>query len=317
VTTALVAAAGGIGDLIRITPLITVCRALGHEVDLLIAPDYADADALLREARDLRRIFRDRSPWTGAGTIDRGGLDGASYDVVIVSALAASCRPRVRATRWLDFDRSLWLRDGDSACVAAIARQLGWEAPLPPPFVIPSARVFGLSPGTVALHPGCKANWPWKKWHGFDALAALLPDVVVIGTPADLENRRTYFAKPFAWPAHARSFVGELSLADTAALLSECAALVSNDSGLMHVAAALGVPTFGVFGITSPAREALPLPNMRPITKGLACEPACRRGPWGRRDCEFHLECLRTLTPGDVLGRLRQELPDLIWTTSN
>ena len=225
--------------------------------------------------------------------------------------------PRVRTARWLEFDRARWLRDGDVACVEAIARQLGWEGELPPPFVIPSERVFDLPPGTVALHPGCKANWPWKKWHGFDALAARLPRVVVIGTAEDLENRQTYFARPFAWPAHARSFVGELSLADTAALLSECAALVSNDSGLMHVAAALGIPTFGVFGITSPAREALPLSNMVPVTKGLSCEPACRQGPWGRRDCQFHLECLRTLTADDVLGRMRQAAPDLLWTTSS
>lgn len=314
---ALVAAAGGIGDLVRMTPLVTVCHALGYDVDLLIAPDYTDADALLRGARCVRRLFCDRSAWTGAGGVDLGGLDATVYDVAVASALAGSRRRPVRAVRWLEFDRARWLRDGDSACVATIARQLGWQDALPPPFVVPSARAFDLPPGTIALHPGCKANWAWKKWHGFDALAARLPRVVVVGTPADAENRQTYFARPFVWPAHARSFVGELTLADTAALLSECAALVSNDSGLMHVAAALGIPTFGVFGITSPAREALPLSNMVPITKGLPCEPACRREPWGRRDCQFHLECLRSLTPDEVLERMREVLPDDLWTTSS
>jgi ADP-heptose:LPS heptosyltransferase len=136
--------------------------------------------------------------------------------------------------------------------------------------------------------------------------------VVVVGTPSDGDNGRTYFARPFVWPAHARGYVGALDLADTAALLAECAALVSNDSGLMHVGAALGIPTFGVFGITSPAREAMDLPNMVPVTKGLACEPACRRGSWGRRDCALHLECLRTLTPGDVLDRMLDVVPDLL-----
>jgi hypothetical protein len=306
---ALIEAAGGIGDLVRITPLVTVCHRLGFDVDLLIAPDYPDAGDLLHGARGVRRMFRDRSPWTGAGDADIAGLDESPYDVAIVTALAASRRRPVRAGRRLEFDRSCWLREGDGACVAAMARQLGWRGPLPPPFVMPSARSFDLPPGTVALHPGCKATWPWKKWHGFDALASRLPRVVIVGTPSDFDNGHTYFGRPFAWPAHAKCFAGVLNLADTAALLSECAALVSNDSGLMHVAAALGIPTFGIFGITSPAREALAVPNMLPVTKGLPCEAACRRAAWGRRDCEFHLECLRALTPDDVLDRLRDALP--------
>jgi Glycosyltransferase family 9 (heptosyltransferase) len=314
---ALVVAAGGVGDLVRITPLVSVCDALGYDVDMLIDSDFDGAGDLFGDARAVRRVFSRSDSSTHAGTVDRTGPVATMYDVAILGAMASRSRQAIRAGRILEFDRSRWLREGDCACVAAIARQLGWQGSLPPAFVVPSSRVFDLPPGTVALHPGCKANWPWKKWHGFDALAASFPSVVIVGTTADLENRRTYFARPFTWPTHARSFVGALTLADTAALLSECAALVANDSGLMHVAAALGVPTFGVFGITSPAREAMPVPNMVAVTKGLPCEPACRRGPWGRRDCDLHLECLRTLTPDEVLGRMRRELPELLWTTSN
>lgn len=309
---ALISAAGGIGDLVRATPLIAVCGGLGYDVDVLVAPDYPDAASLLRGARGVRRLFRDRSPFSVAGDVDLAGLDATTYDVAIVTALAAGRRHVARAARVLQFDRARWLRGGDIVCVADAARQLGWTGPLPPPFVVTSARSFDLPAGTVALHPGCKANWPWKKWHGFDALAARLPRVVVVGTRADMENGGTYFRGPFNWPPHARSFVGELDLADTAALLSECAALVANDSGLMHVGAALGIPVFGLFGITSPAREALPVSNMLPVTKGLPCEPGCRQGSWGRRDCEFHLECLRSLTPDDVLDRILRVLPGLL-----
>ena len=55
----------------------------------------------------------------------------------------------------------------------------------------------------------------------------------------------------------------------------------------------------------------MPLPNMLPVTGGLPCEPDCRRQPWGRRDCHRHLECLRTLTAGQVLARLREHVPAL------
>jgi ADP-heptose:LPS heptosyltransferase len=109
--------------------------------------------------------------------------------------------------------------------------------------------------GTVALHPGCKPDWPWKKWHGFEDLAHRLPHVVVVGSPHDSDNARTYFARRFVWPSHVQDFAGALPLTNTAALISECAALVANDSGLMHLGVALGVPTFGIFGITSPVRR--------------------------------------------------------------
>jgi hypothetical protein len=307
VPAAVISTAGGVGDLVRMTPLVGVCHALGFEVDLLVEADYADASALVRDLPGVRRLFRNRSRWTGAGPVDLRGIDSETYDVAIFTAFTQSI-PSIRARRSLTFDRTQWFQDGDVACVRRVAAELGWHSSLPPPKIIPSRRRFDLEPGTVALHPGCKPNWPWKKWHGFANLAARLPRVVLVGTPADLDNTRTYFVAPFQWPAHVRDFTGQLDLPDTAALLSECAALVSNDSGLMHVAVALGVQTFGIFGITSPAREAMPMPNMLPVTKGLPCEPACRRGAWGRRDCPLHLECLRSLTADDVLARIEAVL---------
>ena len=113
-----------------------------------------------------------------------------------------------------------------------------------------------------------------------------------------------------------------MNLPDTAALLRQCAGLVSNDSGMMQLAVALNIPTWGIFGITSPEREGVPASNFFPITKGLSCEPGCRKERWGRRDCEHHLECLRTLQPADVLRHVRsvtaprqptpkQRVPDL------
>jgi 2-polyprenyl-3-methyl-5-hydroxy-6-metoxy-1,4-benzoquinol methylase len=174
-----------------------------------------------------------------------------------------------------------------------------------------SNRRFDLAPGTIAIHPGCKYEWPWKKWHGFSELARLFANVVIVGTNEDLRTENTYFERGFDWPEHARIFIGKLDLRDTAALLQQCAALVSNDSGLMHLGVALGVPTFGIFGITNPEREMISAPQMFPITKGLPCEPACRKGAWGRRDCEYHLRCLKTLTPEEVFMKVTATLPEL------
>ncbi|MBN9509429.1 MAG: glycosyltransferase [Alphaproteobacteria bacterium] len=307
---ALVAAAAGIGDVLRTTPLVRALHGLGYAVDVLLAPDCAETADLLRGAPEIRRLIVAGHGANLQAAPPIPELDGCEYDVAASTTWGAPLARRVKAARLLTFARADWLAEGDSASVARIARALGWQGALPEPFALPSPRDFALAPGTIALHPGCKPGWPWKRWHGFDALAHQLAHVVVVGTEADLDNAGTYFGTPFAWPAHVRNFAGQLSLSDTAALIRQCAALVANDSGLMHLGVALGVPTFGIFGITSPAREAMPSRHMIPVTQKLACEPGCRKQPWGRRDCEHHLECLKMLTPDDVMERITEHLAE-------
>ena len=308
---ALVSAALGVGDILRVTPLIRVIHQLGYEVDVLLATDYGDAVELLEGAPEIRRIFQLPSPRRGTAPSQLEGLNKQTYDLATFTAWSVSLRDHVQARSMHLFEREHWLAEGDSRCVERMARELGWNDELPPPFAMASSRKFGLPPGTIAIHPGCKYEWPWKKWHGFDELACLFSNVVIVGTEEDRRTDNTYFARPFAWPEHTQNFVGRLNLSDTAALLRECAALVSNDSGLMHLGVALGIPTFGIFGITNPDREMIRVPNMIPITKGLPCEPACRKGAWGQRDCEHHLRCLKTLTPEEVYMRVTAILPEL------
>jgi hypothetical protein len=306
---ALVSAARGIGDILRVTPLIRVCRRLGYEVDLLLAPDYPETVSLLASHADVGRVFVMPSPWRRAALPRVDGISATIYDVATFTIWSQPYRRLVRARRSFVFDQQQWIREGDTASIRRVAADLGWSGALPPPCAVASSRRFDLPAGTVALHPGCKPDWPWKKWHGFEELARRLPSVVIVGSHEDQRNERTYFGRRLVWPPQARDFSGTLTLADTAAVIEQCSALVANDSGLMHLGVALGVPTFGIFGITSPHREAIDAANMHAVTKGLPCETACHSGAWGRRDCERHLECLRTLQGDAVLERLAVELP--------
>lgn len=301
-SSALISAGGGIGDILRMTPLIRVLHQQGHAVDLLLTPDYPAVADLLRGAPEIHRLEIASAKQPG------GGFTDEPYAVLICNTFGERSSSKIKAERHHRFDKPLWLKQGDSVCVEDIARALGWSGPLPDPFAVASKRHFDLPAGTVALHPGCKPNWPWKKWHDFERLAGLLPNVVIVGSAADLNNAGTYFRQAFQWPSHVQNHAGQLDLADTAALISQCAALVSNDSGLMHLGVALGVATFGIFGITSPSREAIPSPHMTPLTKGLDCESTCRQQAWGRRDCGRHLECLKTLTAEEVAAPVAAHL---------
>lgn len=120
--------------------------------------------------------------------LEMDGLTNQIYDVATFTAWSATLRDRLQARSVHLFERGRWLAEGDSRCVERISRALGWQGELPAPFAMTSNRRFDLPPGTIAIHPGCKYEWPWKKWHGFAELATLFAPETFIG----LANR--------AWP---------------------------------------------------------------------------------------------------------------------
>lgn len=88
----------------------------------------------------------------------------------------------------------------------------------------------------------------------------------------------------------------------TAALVRRCSAFVSNDSGLMHLAVCMNVPTVGIFGPTNPVRTAPYGPQHEVVRTGIACSP-CHLYPFTDSPllagCT-HLSCMRDLKVEDV-----------------
>jgi heptosyltransferase II len=91
------------------------------------------------------------------------------------------------------------------------------------------------------------------------------------------------------------------------ALIGAARGMVSNDSGLMHVAAAFGVPQAAVFGSTSP--EHTPPLNPRARVLWLKHELALDCSPCFERTCRFgHTRCLTEVQPQRVAQALDQAL---------
>jgi len=128
-------------------------------------------------------------------------------------------------------------------------------APLPVAWVgaADTAKAARLLQGPV-IGLGPTANWSGKIWPPerfvalFEALAAHMPGAraAVFAGPGQAE--RALAAPVLAALPGAIDLVGALSLPEAAACLQRCKLFVGNDSGLMHIAAAAGTPTLGLFG---------------------------------------------------------------------
>ncbi len=154
----------------------------------------------------------------------------------------------------------------------------------------------------VAMHTG--ANWSLKRWP--PAFFARLGDelggpggaqVVLVGAAADRPMAEGIARRMRHPPV---ILCGQTTLAQLGALFTEVSAVVSNDSGPLHLAAAVGARTVGLFGPTKPELTAPPpAPHVRILFGSIGCPVPCYR-LW----CPINL-CLRQITPAQVVETLQ------------
>ncbi|BDG08159.1 lipopolysaccharide heptosyltransferase II [Anaeromyxobacter paludicola] len=158
----------------------------------------------------------------------------------------------------------------------------------------------------VAIAPG--ARWATKRWPAqafarvADALAAEGAAIVLAGGPGDREALEAVRA---AMRAPVAADLSPLPLDALAAALARVDLLVANDSGPVHLAAAVGTPSVAVFGPTSPVRWGPPAPS-RVVALGISCAPCSNHG--GHVCPRGHHRCLADLEPRAVLEAARELL---------
>ena len=152
-------------------------------------------------------------------------------------------------------------------------------------------RRFGLPGRYIALCPGAEYG-PAKRWPYFRELSeALGEQAVILGSGNDAEA---------AQGLRGTSLVGKTTLDEAIDVLAGAAFVVSNDSGLMHIAAALGRSQVALFGSSSPLHTPPLSPAARVLWLRLECSPCFQRVcPLG------HFRCMREMTVETVLKEIQ------------
>jgi lipopolysaccharide heptosyltransferase II len=142
--------------------------------------------------------------------------------------------------------------------------------------------------------PGAEYG-PAKRWPYFGELSKRLPaQTLILGSANDREAARGILG---------RNLAGETTLDEAIALIAGADYVVTNDSGLMHVAAALGRPQIALFGSSSPVHTPPLSQAARVLWLRIECSPCFERVcPLG------HFRCMREMTVETVLKEI-QNLP--------
>ncbi len=156
--------------------------------------------------------------------------------------------------------------------------------------------------GVIGLCPGAEYG-PAKRWPTdyFSSIAREKIEqgwsVWIFGSDKDKEIAR----KIVASVPECEDFSGRTSLSDAIDLISLTDVIVTNDSGLMHVAAALSKNVLAIFGSSNPEATPPLNPGAKIVSINIECAPCLKR------TCEFgHYRCLRDITPERILEELNR-----------
>ncbi|MFO7785737.1 MAG: lipopolysaccharide heptosyltransferase II [Thermodesulfobacteriota bacterium] len=152
-------------------------------------------------------------------------------------------------------------------------------------------RIVGMAPGAAF---GPAKRWPAERFAEIADRAATEwgAGILILGSAGDRESCRAVAAAMRHTPV---DLCGRTGLSEAVAVIDACDLFLTNDSGLMHVSAALGVPTVAVFGSTDPVATGPRGPHSRVVRNPVECSP-----------------CLRPVCPEDYRCMLGIS-PDKVW----
>ncbi len=165
--------------------------------------------------------------------------------------------------------------------------------------ISPQDRLMGINPGATY---GLAKRWFPERFAqvGDELMKRYGVKIIVFG---DSQERELADSLAQMMQKQPLNFAGRTNLRELAALISRCQMFVTNDTGNMHIAAAVGTPVAAIFGSTNPQKSAPWGNGHRVIQKKIACSPCMKKICPGR-----DYKCMEIIEVPEVLGAIEQQL---------
>ncbi|BBA32431.1 hypothetical protein sS8_0465 [Methylocaldum marinum] len=336
----------GLGNMLMVTPMIKMLSKGGIQVDLCVQGETPGVEHLFERWPYVRKVS------SASADFRANNYEYYLYGVEVREPPIEFVNRDKAVVLHPMWDRYQYDLYSEIELYTNLARCIVPDAPMDlHPECTSSGRKFPeISAKTCVIAPGGQRHLQIRKWLGYGDLARHLPDVAVVGTKGDMDisNRIVFpgwvrtlageqlnypgrfwrgahrFAKRLdqmtEFPGHAKNYVGQLSLADTASLIEQAGCVIGNDCGLTHLAIALGKPTIVLLGPTS-QRKVFPsfLKDVTLVKKNFECQP-CQENPrlraWRISNtqvfCPFGIRCMEEITVENVLEALARAYPEAL-----
>jgi heptosyltransferase-2 len=294
----IVAARRSVAGLFRMTP----------QVDQVLVLERPDVSTLKAQQADVAILLPNsfKSAWlvTRAGVPHRWGYAADFRRPLLSRAIARPRRSVHQAEYYQHLVRALGMASGplepaisvpDDAVVAArmLLNSRAWS---------PSRPLVAIAPGAAY---GTAKRWLPEHYASLvSSLVGIGAQCVLVGSAGDTETTDWIQRLiPDRQREHVLDLTGVTNLPSLAGVISTAKAFVSNDSGAMHVAAAVGAPVAAIFG---PTREH----ETRPLGRGDARAVVLIHPVWCRpcmlRECPIDHRCMKELSPERVFATVRE-----------
>jgi ADP-heptose:LPS heptosyltransferase len=320
----LVVRPGGMGDMVLLLPALRRMRDAFPQARMDLLCEQRNLQVAALAGPGIRVLAYDRTPLRCLAAIRRRPYDLAVDTEQFHHFSAVLCRLS-RAPLRVGFSvnprrNGLYTRmepyapDGpEGEQFANLLRPIGIPGEVPPlrGFLSDAALEppAGIAPGLAALEPFAAvhvgASSRFKQWptDSFGQLIRLLNDrlglgVALAGSAADRRRSRQIALSAALPPQRLLSLAGATDLAGAAAVIRKARLFVGGDSGLAHLAVALGVPTVVLFGPSDPRKWGVEGPRNAVVWKRIACAPCFRFGC--RAPCR-RAACMEAIAVEDVM----------------
>lgn len=287
----------GIGNIVMATPMIQALREMWLDIDLMTFCNFPGIEELFQDWQTIENIYTFMygklvDPSFNIDKYDKI-VFGVWCDENLINHPIFGNKEKVFLT-YKDFrvkHEIEWNMD--------LARMFGYRGPTPPLYIEVQKYIKNDNIYRIGMHPGCLSKFGWhkKRWPYFNKLITLLLEkyndieIHTFGGPED-----GFYLNYMSERVH--NWIGKLSLKETTEMMNKMDLFITNDSGLMHIAAALDLPVISLFGPTLPIKNMPVCSKYEILTSDISCSP-CLYTPLFQ-NCKKN-NCMRQISVNQVM----------------